>query len=271
VTEAEDARAEAPEFLQKEPPKLGLILGGGGALTYAHIGLLQELESQKLSIHSIAGVEWGALVAGAYALKGKAHSVEWSLLKLPVEKFESSGFFSSGKKTVSIEDFNNFLQQTFGDQSFADLKQPFTCPFANVAKEAVGLRRSGRLRNAVRSCWALPPHFEVKPVGANPLGVAEVAQHLRAQGAEIIVYVDVISANQMLPASRRRHDSAPALLWVAQKSLPDLLKPPLVNEVLQLPVSGQTMTSYKSLRPIIRTGQLKAKALVKGLAKKYAD
>ncbi len=181
VTETEEVRAEAPEFLKKEPPKLGLILGGGGALAYAHIGLLQELEAQKVPIHSLAGIEWGALVAATYAHKNKAHSVEWSLLKLPVDKFDNSGFFSSSKKAIDVDSFDGFLQEVFGNQSFSGLRLPFTCPFVNVAKEVTGIRRSGRVRNAVRSCWALPPHFEVNPVGANPLGVAEVARQLRAE------------------------------------------------------------------------------------------
>ena len=39
---------QKPTFLQVKAPKLGLILGGGGALAYAHIGLLHEFEKQKI-------------------------------------------------------------------------------------------------------------------------------------------------------------------------------------------------------------------------------
>ncbi len=270
INQPPEVQAEAPEFLQKDPPKLGLILGGGGALSYAHIGFLQELETQKIPVHSIAGVEWGALVAGAYAVDRKAHSVEWNLLKLPVDKFDNSGFFSSGKQGVSASTFDGFLNKIFGSKSLSNLSVPFTCPFANVAKEKVGLRRSGRMRNAVRSCWALPPHFKVNPVGANPMGVAEVAAQMRNQGAELIVYVDVVSENALLPENKRLESAESTFIWVTQKSLPDLLKPPVVNEVIKISLSGHNITSYKSLRSIIRNGQLKSKTLVKGLAKKYA-
>ncbi len=271
VTEPDDQpRAEAPDFLKKEAPKLGVILGGGGALSYAHIGFLQELESQKIPIHSIAGVEWGALVAGAYSLQGKAHSVEWNLLKLPIDKFENSGFFSSAEKGVGANAFDGFLTDVFANRSFSDLPIPFTCPFTNVAKEIVGIRRSGRIRNAVRSCWALPPHFKVNPVGANPLGIAEVASRLRSLGAEVIVYVDVVSENKILAENKRLQNGSNTLLWVTQKSLPDLLQPPIINEVIKISLDGHDITSYKSLRSIIRKGQLKSKTLVKGLAQKYA-
>ncbi len=268
--QAPEVQAEAPEFLQKDPPKLGLILGAGGALSYAHIGFLQELETQKIPIHTIAGVEWGALVAGAYAVDRKAHSVEWNLLKLPVDKFDNSGFFSSGKQGVKASTFDGFLNKIFGGKAISNLSVPFTCPFANLAKEKVGVRRSGRMRNAVRSCWALPPHFKVNPVGANPMGVADVAAQLRSEGAELIVYVDVVSENSLVPENKRLESSESSLIWVAQKSLPVLLKPPVVDEVIKISLSGHNITSYKSLRSIIRNGQLKSKSLVKGLAKKYA-
>ncbi len=263
-------KAEAPEFLKKDPPKLGIILGGGGALSYAHIGFLQELENQKVPIHSVAGVEWGALVAGAYAVEKKAHSVEWKLLKLPVDRFDNSGFFSSGKKGVSVAAFDKFLRTVFGGKTISDLACPFTCPFVNVAKEKVGVRRSGRLRNAIRSCWAMPPHFTVNPVGANPMGVADAAARLREQGAEIVVYVDVVSKNKMIPEKKRLQNGSHSLFWVAQRSLPSMLKPPVIDQVISLSISGENVTSYKSLRSIIRKGQLKSKTLVKSLARQYA-
>lgn len=270
VGETGQVHAEAPEFLKKDQPKLGIILGGGGVLSFAHIGFLQELETQKIPVHSIGGIEWGALVAGAYAMEKKAHSVEWNMLKIPIDQFDNSGFFSSGKKSVGVSSFDGFLETVFGNKSFSELACPFTCPFVNVAKEKTGVRQSGRLRNAIRSCWALPPHFKVDSVGANPLGVAEVAHQLRQSGAEVIVYVDVISKNDLISEKQRLEDGSTSLLWVAQKSLPALLKPPIVDQVIEISIGSDHMTSYKSLRSIVRKGQLKSKSLVKGLATQYA-
>ena len=48
-------------------PKVGLVLGGGGARGAAHIGVLEVLEELKIPVDCIAGTSMGALIAGAYA------------------------------------------------------------------------------------------------------------------------------------------------------------------------------------------------------------
>lgn len=270
VEQEANVKAETPEFLQKQAPKLGIILGPGGALTYAQIGFLQELENNKVKVHSIAGIEWGALVAATYAQEGKANAIEWKLLKLPIEKFDNSGFFTSNSKGVSVKAFDSYLSETFGRSNLSDMDIPFTCPFINVGKAKSGIRRSGRVHHVVRSCWPLPPHFKIDQVGANPMGVADIARRLKQQGAELIVYVDVIAENSVLSSKQRKTDPTNALYWLANASIHSSLGKPLVDEVVLLPVSGSDMTSYKSLRTIIRSGQVKSSSIVKGLAKKYA-
>lgn len=48
-------------------PRIGLVLGGGGARGAAHIGVLEVLEELRIPVSCIAGTSMGALVAGAYA------------------------------------------------------------------------------------------------------------------------------------------------------------------------------------------------------------
>ena len=264
-------QVEKPEFLEKESRKLGLILGPGGALTYAQIGFLQELESQKIPIHAIGGVEWGALIAGTYALEKKAHAIEWKLLKLPHKQFENKGFFSSGKSAVSVSKFGTFLSQVYGNKKFSDLEIPYACPMIIVPKEMRALRNRGTLKNAVRSCWPSAPHFEIETVGANTLGVAQLAKYLRKQGADLIVYVDVIGANKkIMGLDTKKKKPQSALSHIELGGISGLLTKPLIDEVIQIRVSGKYIDSYKDLRSIIRMGQVKSKASVKQMVKQYA-
>ena len=53
--------------LSAERPKIGLVLGGGGARGAAHIGVLEELERLRIPVDCVAGTSMGALVAGVYA------------------------------------------------------------------------------------------------------------------------------------------------------------------------------------------------------------
>ena len=48
-------------------PRVGLVLGGGGARGGAHLGVLEVLESLHVPIDCIAGTSMGALAGGAYA------------------------------------------------------------------------------------------------------------------------------------------------------------------------------------------------------------
>src|SRR6476469_1617325 len=48
-------------------PRIGLVLGGGGARGGAHLGVLEVLEEMRVPVDCVAGTSMGALVGGAYA------------------------------------------------------------------------------------------------------------------------------------------------------------------------------------------------------------
>lgn len=50
-----------------ERPRIGLVLGGGGARGAAHIGVLEVLKEQRIPVDCVSGTSMGALVAGAFA------------------------------------------------------------------------------------------------------------------------------------------------------------------------------------------------------------
>ncbi len=57
-------------------PRIGLVLGGGGARGAAHIGVLKELERLRIPIDAIAGTSMGAIVGGLYATGLNAEELE---------------------------------------------------------------------------------------------------------------------------------------------------------------------------------------------------
>ena len=50
-----------------ERPRVGLVLGGGGARGAAHIGVLEVLRENRIPVDCIAGTSMGGLVTGAFA------------------------------------------------------------------------------------------------------------------------------------------------------------------------------------------------------------
>ena len=64
------AGATFAALAQTEPvkrPRIGLVLGGGGARGGAHLGVLEVLEELRVPVDCIAGTSMGALAGGAYA------------------------------------------------------------------------------------------------------------------------------------------------------------------------------------------------------------
>lgn len=68
-----------------EPPRVGLVLGGGGARGAAHIGVLKELERLRVPVDAIAGTSMGAIIGGLYAsgmsaseLEALVASIDWA-------------------------------------------------------------------------------------------------------------------------------------------------------------------------------------------------
>ena len=51
----------------KTRPKIGLVLSGGGAKGFAHIGVIKVLEKAGVKIDYIGGTSMGAVVGGLYA------------------------------------------------------------------------------------------------------------------------------------------------------------------------------------------------------------
>jgi len=61
---------------EKPRPRVGLVLGGGGARGAAHIGVLKELERQRIPVDAIVGTSMGAIVGGLYATGMSADELE---------------------------------------------------------------------------------------------------------------------------------------------------------------------------------------------------
>ncbi|WP_297510350.1 patatin-like phospholipase family protein, partial [Flavobacterium sp.] len=65
-------------FAQEAPkrPKIGLVLSGGGAKGFAHIGVLRVLEETGVKIDYIGGTSMGAVVGGLYATGYNAQQID---------------------------------------------------------------------------------------------------------------------------------------------------------------------------------------------------
>lgn len=71
-------------FCESTRPKIGLVLSGGGARGFAHIGVLKVLEKHRIPVDCIAGTSMGAIIGGLYAagvspeeMEKEMNSIKW--------------------------------------------------------------------------------------------------------------------------------------------------------------------------------------------------
>src|SRR5512133_3452280 len=62
-------------------PKVGLVLSGGAAKGFAHVGVLKVIEEAGIPIDYIAGTSMGSIIGGLYAIGYDAHSLEKMILE----------------------------------------------------------------------------------------------------------------------------------------------------------------------------------------------
>ncbi len=134
----------------------GLVLSGGGARGFAHIGVIRALREAGLQIDRVGGTSIGALMAAGLAQ-------EWSLEDLHARMYQA--FVRSnpindytlpmialtrGRKAAKM------LRGYYGDGAIEDLPIPFYCMSSNLTSGAAVVHAQGGLWQALRASVAIP-------------------------------------------------------------------------------------------------------------------
>src|SRR5471030_3389225 len=73
---AQSASTPAPEPTSKPRPRIALVLSGGGARGFAHIGVLRALQELRVPVDFVVGTSMGSVVGGAYAAGSSVEQLE---------------------------------------------------------------------------------------------------------------------------------------------------------------------------------------------------
>lgn len=237
-------------------PKLGIVLGPGGARTMAHIGFLREIEKSGVEVHMIAGVEWASMVAAIYAQKNKANDVEWQMSKLDPDMF-SKKLLSSGTKKV--EDLSSFLKASVENLRLEDAKTPFACPSMNVRDQRSTLLVRGLVSDAMKYC--LPYLPLLSPAGGWVAGMFDsknLIEHFRKNGVEYVVLVDVVSDSK--PTLEASLSQEQQILWSqVLKEIQNTQN--YYNKVVKIKARSN-LSSFNDRKINIQTGETAGKIFV---------
>jgi NTE family protein len=135
---------------------IGLVLGGGGARAYAHIGVIRALREAGIRFDFLGGTSMGAVVAACVAMGWDDGEIErriWDgfVKSNPLDDYVLPVVaLSRGRKV------DERLAKNFGDIQIEDLDRPFFAVSADMTTARSHIHRTGRLSDALRASIALP-------------------------------------------------------------------------------------------------------------------
>ena len=209
-------------------PKIGLVLSGGGAKGFAHIGVLKVIEAAGIKIDFIGGTSMGAVVGGLYASGYNAAQIdsivtvtnfdnllidyvprssksfyekrndELYALVLPFNKFKIEIPQSLSKGMFNYNLFNRLTLHVRHLRDFNQLPIPFLCIATDIELGKQVILDKGVLAQALFASSALPSVFSPVLLDGKLLVDGGVTnnypiEEIRKLGADIIIGVDVQS------------------------------------------------------------------------------
>ena len=192
--------AAGPESRSEDRLSIGLVLGGGAARGFAHIGVLRTLMAHGIRPDVIAGTSIGAVVGGLFAAGELDAFEEWCrqltrrrVLGYLDLKFGGSGLIGGSRLVRKLE-------SALGETCFADLPTRLAAIATEIGTgHEIWLTR-GRLSEAMAASYALPGIFPPKLIGGrwlmdgamvNPLPISAA----RALGARLVIAVNLNADN----------------------------------------------------------------------------
>ncbi|WP_423929181.1 patatin-like phospholipase family protein [Dokdonella sp.] len=209
-------------------PRIGLVLGGGGARGIAHVSVIRMLEELKIPVDCIAGTSMGALAGGLYAsgmsvddMEELVVSTDWKGLfndsigridrsyreklddrdglttvgiGIGRNKVKLSPGLLQGQRIVAM--FERETVAVVGISDFDLLPIPFRAVATDLNTGEAVVLDSGNLAFAMRASMSLPGIFQPALLDGKVLLDGGLADQLpidvvREMGADIVIAVDV--------------------------------------------------------------------------------
>ena len=197
---------EEPSFLA--PPKgtqraCALVLSGGGARGFAHLGVLRVLEREGLRPDLVVGSSAGAIVGALWAsgmtateIERASDQLDWSVL-FDFDPIRAV-FGGLGLGLVRGDRLEKFLRQFISKPI-----ENFPIPFAAVATdmenaESVALNR-GDAAKAVRASCAVPALYEPVRARGRLLADGQISSPLPVPTARLLGAIKVLAVDTIFP------------------------------------------------------------------------
>lgn len=232
----QSAAAASPEAIgsavavARERPRIGLVLGGGGAKGAAHIGVLRVLDEMHIPIDCVVGTSMGALVGATFAAGMEPEKIEKAVLainwsrtvgteglrdRMPINRKLAGLTYTNsldigvqnGKlqapggllRTQDIEDvIRGLVSEARLTTDFDQLPMPFRAVATDMLAGEMVVLSEGDLSIAMRASMAVPGAFSPVLIGDKVLSDGGMMRNLavdvgRELCADVVIAVSLSS------------------------------------------------------------------------------
>jgi NTE family protein len=188
------------EPVASEPlkPKIALVLGGGAARGFAHVGVIRALEQEKIPLDMIVGTSVGSLIGAIYASDLNSFELEWTAFALEKDSLFDYGILNvfTGMGIAKGEKLEEFVRTKIATTNIEDLKLPFAAVATDLNRGTRVVLDRGSVAKAVHASSAIPGVFEPVELQGRLLVDGGVLDNIpidvaREKGADIVIAVDI--------------------------------------------------------------------------------
>jgi NTE family protein len=177
-------------------PKVALVLSGGSARGFAHVGVIRVLEQEKIPIHMIVGTSVGSLIGGLYAANPDSFQLEWAAFKIDKNDIMDVSLVYSKLGPVQGARLENFVEQNGKVKRIEDTKIPFFPVATDLNTGETVTLEKGPLAKAIRASSSIPGIFVPVTFGNRTLVDGGVTNNLacdiaRQKGADVVIAVNL--------------------------------------------------------------------------------
>ncbi|MFV2003684.1 MAG: patatin-like phospholipase family protein [Gammaproteobacteria bacterium] len=211
-----------------ERPKIGLVLSGGGARGFAHIGVLKVLEENNVPIDYIVGTSMGSIIGGLYAIGLTPEDIEHGVTGINWDKVfddfanrkhkrfrrKQDDFDLFGIKRIGITEdglkippgiiegqqielaLDRLAYPGFEIEDFDKLSIPYRAVATNIENGKPFVIKGGNIARAMRASMSIPGVLPAITIDDTLLVDGGIANNIpvdivRDMGADIVIVVDV--------------------------------------------------------------------------------
>jgi NTE family protein len=188
-----------PVPVQKPAPRIALVLGGGAARGFAHIGVIKALEAQGIVPDMVVGTSAGSVVGALYASGMSGFDLQNLALRMQEEMVADWTLPNRG--VLKGEALQLFINQNVKNLTIQKLPKPLGVVATDLQSGEKVLFRRGDTGVAVRASSAVPGMIQPVEISGRDyvdggLTSPVPVQSARAMGADFVIAVDISNVSR---------------------------------------------------------------------------